>query len=549
VIRAYIRKLRNTSGAWLDRALSVMPAGRSIVSLAETYGLVATDGHHRAMLAAVARYVAAARRQFRQWLDGRGGGLYNALLGGAERLDRTRRIWHTDQQFRSYVDVSLQVKLVHLAIDDLVARDPTLLIDRLQLADFLLEHDPDSRVALLVRAELLLEAGDAEAAIETIHHALRVQAVCTTAQQLLFRAQPELDYDLSDRFCPMPFTQFSTGFRGSVFACSCPAWVPFPIGNIAEAESADEIWNSDVAQEIRRSILDGDFRHCSRTQCSYITSRTLPRRDEVRTPKLRRFMDERITRIEEQPDMVELNHDPTCNLACPSCRTEIIAAKDDEIDIYASAADKVILPLLRRVDGQAYITGGGEAFASKHFRSVLRRLNREEFPGLRVFLLTNGQIMTPHRWSEFPQLPEMLSILSVSIDAARAETYEVVRRPGKWATLMKNLPYLAEMRRSGRIRRLGCNFVVQKANFREMLEFVEMAESFAADQIWFQRVVNYGAYDQATLAEIDVANPSHPDHAELLEILRHPSMSKPSIQRDMLQFLTPEADVRYEYLY
>src|SRR2546423_13300825 len=100
-----------------------------------------------------------------------------------------------------------------------------------------------------------------------------------------------LDYDLSDKFCPMPFTHFSTGFRGSVFACTCPAWVPFPIGNVVEAESADAIWNSEVVQEIRRSILDGDFGYCSRTQCSFITARKLPRKDEVTTPKLRAIID------------------------------------------------------------------------------------------------------------------------------------------------------------------------------------------------------------------------------------------------------------------
>jgi len=36
-----------------------------------------------------------------------------------------------------------------------------------------------------------------------------------------------------------------------VFFC-CPAWLPVPIGNL-ETESADEIWNSPAAQEIRGS--------------------------------------------------------------------------------------------------------------------------------------------------------------------------------------------------------------------------------------------------------------------------------------------------------
>jgi pyruvate-formate lyase-activating enzyme len=564
MIRAYIQKLRRESDDMVRRAFYGVTTSRSVVAaMVEAQGLVPGEGNRMAMLGAVARYVARARRHFRRWLDGRDSRalLAATLLDGARLLD-DGRIWHRDQPFRSYVDVSVQVKLVRLAIDAVVARDPTLLVDPMQLADLLLESDRDSRVALLVKGQLLLDLGCADEAIETVRHALRVQSVCITAQQMLFRAYelaraagstaPELaalDYDLSDKFCPIPFTHFSTGFRGSVFACTCPAWVPFPIGDVTAAESADAIWNSGAAQEIRRSILDGDFSYCSRTQCSFITARKLPRKSEVTTPKLRAFIDRRQTRIEARPEMVELNHDPTCNLACPSCRTEIVAAKADEIDVYAGAAEKVIVPLLRGVEGQTYITGGGEAFASKHFRSILRRLNRDEFPGLQVFLITNGQLMTPHRWSEFPRLPEMLSIISVSVDAARAETYEVLRRPGKWAPLMKNLEYLAEMRRAGRVRRLGLNFVVQKANFREMLDFVALADGFSADHIWFQRVVNYGAYDEAAFAAADVSAPAHPDHAELLAILRNPALARPVIQKDMLLSLTPESTDRFDFLY
>src|SRR4029077_10503647 len=112
--------------------------------------------------------------------------------------------------------------------------------------------------------------------------------------------------------------------------------------------------------------------------------------------------------------MVELKHDPACNLACPSCRTELVGAKTSDVDTYARATERVILPLLKKVEGHTYITGGGEAFVSAHFRAILRALNREEYPGLGIYLITNGQLVTPHLWSQFPHLPEMLAIVSVS---------------------------------------------------------------------------------------------------------------------------------------
>lgn len=566
MLRAYVKRIGNHCLHTIGNTFSLRTPQRSDIEAAFA-GFFANDGGHGAMLAAFAALIRKSSIALDEWLEGRdpGSTFTSVLLTGCTHIGEGN-IWHRQLKFRSYVDVSVQVLVLRRVLEWL-ARDAaaTMPVSPRELTELLLEHDPDSRAALLVHAQLLLEQGDCDGAIASARAALNVQAVCTTAQELLFdayrakRAQgstaPELDvidYDLSDKFCHIPFTHLSTGFQGSAFTCSCPAWVPYPVGNVLEAESGDAVWNSETAQEIRRSIHDGDFSYCSRTQCSFITAQKLPRKSEITNPKYRKFIDERLTHIDEMPEMVELNHDPTCNLACPSCRTEIVAAKSDEIDQYAAATDRVILPFLRKVNGLTYITGGGEALASKHFRSILRALNREEYPGLEVYLITNGQLLTPYRWSEFPNLPKMLRIISVSVDAARAETYEKVRRPGKWKTLMKNLEFIAAMRRANEIPHFGLNFVVQKENFREILEFVALADSLSADVVWLQRVVNYGAYDPATFADINVTAPGHPDHAELQEILRNPILDRPSIDMHMLLALLPErvaSDDRLEFMY
>jgi wyosine [tRNA(Phe)-imidazoG37] synthetase (radical SAM superfamily) len=566
MLRAYARNLRNRCLDTLGNTFSLRTPPRSGVEAAFA-GFFAKNGARGAMLAAFASVIRQSAIALDEWLEGRdpGSTFAEVLIRGCNHVD-DGNIWHRQLKFRSYVDVSVQVMVLRRVVEWL-AKDAaaTMPVSARELTELVLEHQPDARAALLVHAQLLLEEGDCDAAIAAARAALNVQAVCTTAQELLFdayrakRAQgstaPELaavDYDLSDKFCHLPFTHLSTGFQGSAFTCSCPAWVPYPVGNVLEAESGDAVWNSETAQEIRRSIHDGDFSYCSKTQCSFITAQKLPRKSEITNPRYRNYIENRLTRIDDMPEMVELNHDPTCNLACPSCRTEIVAAKSEEIDQYAAATDRVILPFLRKVDGLTYITGGGEALASKHFRSILRALNREEFPGLEVYLITNGLLLTPHRWSEFPNLPKMLRIIAVSVDAARAETYEKLRRPGKWKTLMKNLEFIAAMRRANEIPHFGLNFVVQKENFREILEFVALADSLTVDQVWLQRVVNYGAYDPATFADINVTTPSHPDHAELLEILRNPILDRPSINMHMLLSLLPErvaSDERLEFLY
>lgn len=465
-------------------------------------------------------------------------------------------------KLRSYGDISVQAAALRRIVGYIAT---AVTRDAASLTELLIAQHPDSRPALLVRAELLLEDSRFDEAIDLVQRALRIQAVCPTSQQLLERAIQArrairgdggdldgMNYDLSDKFCHMPFTHLSTGYKGDAFLCTCPAWVPFPVGNVLSAPSAESVWNSEAAVEVRRSVLDGDFKYCSRTLCYFIAAQKLPRKDDITDSTLRGYIDQHKTVLDDVPRMVELNHDPTCNLACPSCRTEIVAAKAEEQDVYAAAAQRVILPLLRKVKGQTYISGGGEALSSKHFRSILAALNRDDYPDLYVRLITNGLLLTPQRWSEYPNLPEMINILSVSIDAARSETYESLRRPGKWPLLMRNLEVMAEMRRSEKIRYLQINFVVQEDNFREILDFVALGKQLGVDGIWFQRLTNYGAFEEPAFAKADVTSPHHPNHAALLEILRNPLLQGPGINAQMLMPLLPEvigSDLRLPEIY
>ena len=568
-------RARTWAGRQAARGVRVLSGEAGLRSMLRNYSrrrwvarafrdFVPTDGDREAMLAKLAAHLNVLCERLEEWRAdaGKGREFAESLLNACAVID-DGSVGHKGIKLRSYVDVSVQLRLLRTFLDYLSGLRGGA-GDALGLTAVLLEHSPTSRPALLARAELLLERDEADSALEAVQRALRIQAVCVTAQQLLFRAyraQREagrddeahkvLDYDLKDKFCLVPFTYLSTGWKGSAFSCSCPAWVPFPVGNVLEAESGDAVWNSEAAQEVRRSILDGDYSYCSRTLCSFISSQKLPRKDEIEDPTLRGYIDGRVTRLPESPGVFELSYDTTCNLACPSCRTEIVAAKADEQDAFERATERVILPLLRGAKG-GYISGGGEAFASKHNRTILAALNREEFPHLRIHLITNAQLLTPQRWGAFPNLSEMLGALSVSIDAARAETYEKLRRPGKWATLMANLEFIAGLRRSGQVPHFWINFVVQKDNFREMLEFVELGKRLGVDKVWFQRVTNYGAYDEATFADVDVTSPGHPEHAELLEILRNPLLSGPLINRQMLMSLLPEvvaSDERLECLY
>jgi len=463
----------------------------------------------------------------------RDGHFFDSLLAAAAFANTRLR----PTALQSYVDISVRTAGLHAFAGYVGGQRPSGGGAETLLAS-LAAYAPDDRAALLAYAELLLDRGRPTEAEPLVRRALRMNAVCPTAQRLLARATGE-DYDLSDKFCPMPFTHLSTSYKADAFACCCSAWLPYPVGNVIDAPSADDVWNSADAQEIRRSIHDGDFSYCSRTLCSYIAARALPTKEEIEDPVLRGYIQDRTVVVAEAPDMVQMNHDPSCNLACPSCRTSVITAGPKEQRVYVDAAERVLLPLLRGMEGQIYISGGGEAFASAHYKKILRRLNRSEFPGLSVYLISNGQLLNEQRWSEFPDLPEMIGVLSISIDAARASTYEQLRPPGKWAVLMDNLEIMARMRAQGAIRLFHINFVVQAANFREIPEFIALGTRLGVDRIWLQRLTNYGSYAESIFEEADITAPGHPAHEELLSILR-PYVGDPRVDMEMLLPLLPE---------
>jgi MoaA/NifB/PqqE/SkfB family radical SAM enzyme len=339
------------------------------------------------------------------------------------------------------------------------------------------------------------------------------------------RALAETEAWLADRFCPRPFEVLETRPNGDVNTC-CDAWMPAAIGNIADA-SADHVWNSSRAQQIRQSVLDGNFRYCSRMFCPKIAGRHLPRRTDVQGPRHAAIVRERRTVLPYGPARVILSHDRSCNLSCPSCRRHLIVADKAKQDELNELAEKVVLPLLR--DARLIkITGSGDPFGSNHFRHVLRRLNRREFPNLLLEIQTNGQLLDRRAWSDL-ELEGLVESVWVSIDAARPATYEHLRRGGSFDRLMRNLEFVAGLRREGRIRSFQLDAVVQAANLDELLEIVDLGLRLGVDRVSFQRIRNWGTFTAADFANHDVSSSSHPRFADLCAVLRDPRLAGPYV--------------------
>jgi MoaA/NifB/PqqE/SkfB family radical SAM enzyme len=401
--------------------------------------------------------------------------------------------------------------------------------------------DPAERAALdaeagsagalpLLMAVLAVEAldrGDGAGAARYLRRALVSQQNNLHLQTLLRRAEGATAPDRFDgQFCRAPFENLETTPSGDVHFC-CPAWLPKPIGNLKDA-TAEEIWNSPAARDIRASIHDGSYRHCSRMHCPKLSGGGLEPRDAIRSRDLKTVSDARRVRLDRGPRNVILSHDRSCNLACPSCRTGLILARKAEQEDLNGLADRVLFPLLAGA-ARVRITASGDPFGSAHFQYVMRNIGRCGNPALRIDLQTNGLLLTERLWSDLA-LEGRVGALMVSIDAARPETYARVRRPGRFEVLAPNLAFFARLRAEGRIARLRFDFVVQGENWREMSEFVTLARAHGADGVKFQMIRSWGTFTVEEFAAQDVAAPGHPNHADFQSLAREVMRERPFVE-------------------
>jgi MoaA/NifB/PqqE/SkfB family radical SAM enzyme len=316
------------------------------------------------------------------------------------------------------------------------------------------------------------------------------------------------------RFCPKPFENMAINADGSVRMC-CGDWLPTPIGNVRE-NTLSALWNSTVAQDIRASILDGTFRYCDHTTCPDLVKNTLPLREEVVTHKFDIATSR--TRLPHGPRSIGMGYDNTCNLKCPTCRPEIIALRGDAL-AEAERVQQQVLQLLPDVEF-LLITGTGDALASRLYRSFLRNFDGQDWPRVRITLMTNGLLFTPRMWESLRSAHAAIRGISVSVDAATADTY-AVNRGGDFNRLITNLAFAGDLVAAGALDHFELSFVVQRNNFREMPQFVRLGLDLGATAILFQKLIHWDrTYPREVYLDAAVHRQGHPDHAEFLATLR-----------------------------
>lgn len=324
-------------------------------------------------------------------------------------------------------------------------------------------------------------------------------------------------------FCPKPFEYAEIAQRGTTFLC-CPVMIPTSVGDAGDGTFMD-VWNSAKAQAIRASILDGSYSHCLEKTCPALQQKSLPRRAHITDPYHRAIIDNNVTKLPKGPAEIVMNYDRSCNLACPTCRTDKVVLSGEQKQ--AATAVQAWATADHLNDAQRlHITGSGDALGSSLFHSFLREFDPSTAPHLRISLGTNAILFTPDTWSRICN--EAVDIVVASCDAASPQTY-TENRGADFDVLVENLHFIGRLRAAGKLQYFVMNFVVQANNYAEMKDFVELGQVVNADAVMFQQLTNWGPFDNAAFRSRAIHHESHPEHAQFLDMLKDPVFSLPIV--------------------
>jgi organic radical activating enzyme len=333
-------------------------------------------------------------------------------------------------------------------------------------------------------------------------------------------------YQLKGKLCKTPFQQLDVLDGGSHLCCA--SWLKTSVGSCF-TQPWEQVWNSGSAQAIRASIHDGSYRYCNKIACPVIQGDDLTPAAELaeESGHWHEIVTEQKIILEDGPRRVNLAYDRTCNLRCPSCRTQAYSADSATRDRFDRVQEENILPMLRHAK-TVYITGSGDPFASRNFRTLMSKLGAEEYPDLRFIIMTNGMLFTPKEWAKFPSLHGRVEMLKISIDAASKETHERLRLGAKWETMLENMPFAAELKKQGLIDQLELVFTVQQENYLEMGEACDLAERLGAN-IYFGRITNWGTFSNEEYERKAICLSTHPEHQRFLEAMQDERLKRPTV--------------------
>ncbi|MCK9224202.1 MAG: radical SAM protein [Candidatus Muirbacterium halophilum] len=331
--------------------------------------------------------------------------------------------------------------------------------------------------------------------------------------------------------CPNPFMYAELQGNGNVSTC---CYISHNFGNTNKEELA-KIWNNENFQELRRSILDGDYSYCDSSKCAAMQA-VLENRKSVKKYQvpyeliLKNEIHDMVSYalVQKLPKIISLDDDPTCNLSCPSCRKSLIVLTKEQSQNKLKKQFEILEESGDYLE-ELWLCGAGDPFASDAYKKLLTTFDFTKLPKLKIRIDTNGVLLNKAMWdTTLKKVQNKINLIAVSVDATNENTYSIVRKGGNFNVLLRNLYFLRELKREKNFIFL-IRMIVQKDNFKEMVDFVKLGQKLQVDYVVFSEIQNWGTFSYDEYIEKAVHLEQNKNFKALCNILKSPIFMEPIV--------------------
>jgi radical SAM protein with 4Fe4S-binding SPASM domain len=216
-----------------------------------------------------------------------------------------------------------------------------------------------------------------------------------------------------------------------------------------------------------------------------------------------------------------------CNLRCIMCWQTSARESNRQKYKVVNMPREALLQILRSngiKSATISVVGGGEPFLYPYIQDLLVEAPNNS---KRLMIMTNGTLLhqNPTLWEMAEEAPITLMF---SIDAATPETYEKVRPPAKWSTLIRNIERFIEVRERNPRLDLTTSFVVLQQNLDELLPFMKLNAQWKSEYVHIHPAIEgdfpkewcidrYDPYFLDTMVDVIRFAHSHPIKLDRLE--------------------------------
>lgn len=307
--------------------------------------------------------------------------------------------------------------------------------------------------------------------------------------------------------------------NGGITACCCTTFLDSRLGSVFN-NSSEDIWKSNIHKVLCLSVENKTYSFCKKDMCPFFLGK-----------KNNNEVDHNLTNpykeMKDNPEVIVAAYDSTCNLHCITCRKGVKIADGKEKSDNQYIAKYISNNYLKNCK-LLVMAGDGEVFLSKEYEDVYTNKQCNEIPYIR--LLSNGTLFTKDRWEKFYEGKQGKVFLTVSIDAASKKTYESIRCGGNFDRLRDNMLFASKLRKKGDLAYFRINFVVQKNNYEEMIDFINWGVELGCDEVFFTKILNWGTYSEEEFKEISMMEEDGMSpKKELVSVLKNPVFNNPIV--------------------